>query len=564
MKSLSAPARVIALAAFGLATGCAPAGPGQDGQQGPAISTRVTYQEQYRPQYHFTPASNWMNDPNGMVYHDGEYHLFYQYNPFGDRWGHMSWGHAVSPDLLHWEHLPVAIPESEGVMAFSGSAVVDWNNTSGFGTADEPPLVAIYTGHTGERQSQYLAYSTDRGRTWTVYDGNPVLDIGLKDFRDPKVFWHDEQERWVMVVALPDQYRVSFYASPDLKEWTHLSDFGPAAAVGGIWECPDLFQLPVDGDPDNTRWVLIVNLNPGSMAGGSGTQYFIGDFDGTHFTAEAPAAGTTSEGMAMEAALWADYGKDFYAAVSWSDIPEEDGRRIWLGWMSNWQYANDIPTSPWRSAQSIPRTLELRTTPEGLRMVQRPVEELQTLRGEIRRIGSRSLPEGSQPLASEGIAGSALEIIAEFEVANLAHAAVVRSTEANGRIASIDSAAAERAPGRIIGGVEQLGEVARVGQLLPAFHSEQARSGAGDERRVACAADLRQALHHLDVGRDAHPLHHPHPFRIEEAELRGRDAAAVHQRRIAGDADEPSPRTRADERTEPAFAEVVGQRIAAG
>lgn len=435
----------LAGAAFCLAAACAPASSGddnvalEDGEQ-----VEVTYQERYRPQYHFTPAVNWMNDPNGMVYYDGEYHLFYQYNPFGDRWGHMSWGHAVSPDLVHWEHLPVAIPEADGVMAFSGSAVVDWNNTSGFGEGGEPPLVAIYTAHQSGNQSQYIAYSTDRGRTFTVYDGNPVLDIGLADFRDPKVFWHEEQERWVMVIALPDQYKVSFYASPDLKEWTHLSDFGPAAAVGGIWECPDIFELPVDGDPNNTRWVLIVNLNPGSIAGGSGSQYFVGDFDGTHFTAEAPAAGSTAEGMPIEEALWADFGKDFYAAVSWSDVPASDGRRIWLGWMSNWQYANDIPTSPWRSAQSLPRALELRTTPEGIRLVQEPVEELQQLRGEPQRLGAREIPEGSMSLAGEGISGAAMEIIAEFELGDATEVGLkVRTGEGEETLIGIDAAAEE-------------------------------------------------------------------------------------------------------------------------
>lgn len=433
----------LAAAAFCLAGACAPASSGEDGStREDGAQAEVTYQELYRPQYHFTPAINWMNDPNGMVYYDGEYHLFYQYNPFGDRWGHMSWGHAVSPDLVHWEHLPVAIPEADGVMAFSGSAVVDWNNTSGFGENGEPPLVAIYTAHQSGNQSQYIAYSTDRGRTFTVYDGNPVLDIGLADFRDPKVFWHEEQERWVMVIALPDQYKVSFYASPDLKEWTHLSDFGPAAAVGGIWECPDLFELPVDGDPNNTRWVLIVNLNPGSIAGGSGSQYFVGDFDGTHFTAEAPAGGSTAQGMPIEDALWADYGKDFYAAVSWSDVPESDGRRIWLGWMSNWQYANDIPTSPWRSAQSLPRALELRTTPEGIRLVQRPVEELQQLRGEPQHLAAREITEGSHSLAAQGISGTALEIVAEFELGSASEVGLkVRTGDGEETLVGVDGAA---------------------------------------------------------------------------------------------------------------------------
>jgi len=381
-----------------------------------------TYSEEFRPQFHFTPAVNWMNDPNGLVFYQGEYHLFYQYNPFGDKWGHMSWGHAVSPDLVHWRHLPVAIPEAGPVMAFSGSAVVDWKNTSGFGRGGEPPLVAVYTGHRTDRpnQSQYIAYSTDRGRTWARYAGNPVIDVGAADFRDPKVFWYEPQQKWVMVLALPNEHQVRLYGSPDLKRWTKLSEFGPAGGVGGVWECPDLFPLPVDDDPQKTRWVLVVNLNPGGVAGGSGTQYFVGDFDGTRFTAEAsgamPAGGADSARRAAGSALWADYGKDFYAAVSWSDVPKADGRRIWVGWMNNWQYGVEIPTGPWRSAQSVPRTVALKTTQGGIRMVQQPVAELQRLRGQVRHVGPRAIPPGTVSLAPEGIAGKALEIIAEFEV----------------------------------------------------------------------------------------------------------------------------------------------------
>jgi fructan beta-fructosidase len=405
--------RCLAVLTLACAAGCAP---GQFRPGAAADAAPNGYRERYRPQYHFTPAANWMNDPNGLVYYDGEYHLFFQYNPFGEKWGHMSWGHAVSRDLVRWEHLPVAIPEANGVMAFSGSAVVDWKNTSGFGRDGKPPLVAIYTGHRETNQSQYIAYSTDRGRTWSVYDRNPVLDIGRKDFRDPKVFWDEPRQRWVMVLALPDQHKVSFYASPNLKQWKHLSDFGPAGAVDGIWECPDLFELPVDGDTKNTRWVLIVSLNPGAIAGGSGMQYFVGHFDGTRFTAEAPVPGDTKSGMPLRSVLWADYGKDFYAAVSWSDVPREDGRRLWLGWMNNWAYSQDIPTSPWRSAQSLPRTLALRRTSQGVRLLQQPVIELEQLRGPRRTLGAQPIGEGVTSLAAQGIAGTALEIVAEFEV----------------------------------------------------------------------------------------------------------------------------------------------------
>jgi levanase len=260
----------------------ADSGAGAERSQGPA------FQEPFRPQYHFTPAENWMNDPNGLVWHKGEYHLFYQYNPLGTTWGNMSWGHAVSRDLLHWEELDVAIPATDDEHIFSGSAVVDDQNTSGFGTSEDPPMVAIYTSaypNTGI-QAQSLAYSTDRGRTWTKYEGNPVIDIGSNDFRDPKVFWYEEGEYWVMAVTLSVERKVQFYRSDDLKSWDHLSDFGPANAVDGIWEVPDLFELPVDGDPDNTKWVLVVNMNPGSIAGGSGAQYFVGHFDGVEFEAD--------------------------------------------------------------------------------------------------------------------------------------------------------------------------------------------------------------------------------------------------------------------------------------
>ncbi len=337
-------------------------------QRANAARTSAPRTEPYRPQYHFTPDRNWMNDPNGMVYYDGEWHLFYQYNPFGEKWGHMSWGHSVSRDLVRWETLPLALPESDGIMIFSGSAVVDWKNTSGFGVGGKPPMVAIYTGHREGRQDQRIAYSTDRGRTWTKYAGNPVLDLQKADFRDPKVFWHAASSRWIMTVALSTEKKLRFYASTNLKAWTMVGEFGPAGATDGLWECPDLFELPIEGG--GSKWVLIVNINPGGPAGGSGSQYFTGSFDGKTFKADADVKGTR----------WADYGADFYAGVSWGDIPAADGRRVWLGWMSNWQYAGDVPTTPWRSEMSVPRTLSLRKTPNGLRLIQQPVQELNALR----------------------------------------------------------------------------------------------------------------------------------------------------------------------------------------
>ncbi|KAA6452135.1 glycoside hydrolase family 32 protein [Bacillus swezeyi] len=363
------------------------------------------YNEEHRPAYHFTPEANWMNDPNGMVYYAGEYHLFYQYHPYGLQWGPMHWGHAVSKDLVRWEHLPVALsPDDKGTI-FSGSAVVDWNNTSGFQTGKEKPLVAIYTQDREGVQAQSIAYSNDKGRTWTKYSGNPVIpNQGKKDFRDPKVFWHEETKKWVMVIAAGD--RILIYTSSNLKEWTYASEFGQGhGSHEGVWECPDLFELSVDGNPNQKKWVLQVSVGNGAVSGGSGMQYFIGDFDGTAFKNENPP----------EQVLWTDYGKDFYAAVTWSDIPSSDGRRLWLGWMSNWQYANDVPTSPWRSAMSIPRELKLKALSKGYRVIQSPITELQSIRGASRGWKNNIISPASSDLLP-GQSGDAYEINAEFQV----------------------------------------------------------------------------------------------------------------------------------------------------
>ncbi len=274
----------------------------------PEAHAATNYQEPFRPQFHFTPAQNWMNDPNGLVYYKGEYHLFFQHNPFGDTWGHMSWGHAVSRDLVHWKQLPVAIPEQGDEMIFSGSAVVDKDNTSGFGTRGNPAMVAIYTSAYPDDQKQSLAYSTDRGRTWTKYAGNPVLDDADREFRDPKVFWYAPQRKWIMAVSMAVQRKIRFYSSPNLKQWTLMSDFGPANATGGVWECPDLFPLALDGNPRKTKWVLVVNLNPGGIAGGSAAQYFVGDFDGSRFTADNAGAYTPPAGDVFADFEGSDYG----------------------------------------------------------------------------------------------------------------------------------------------------------------------------------------------------------------------------------------------------------------
>ncbi|MCY9033175.1 GH32 C-terminal domain-containing protein [Bacillus inaquosorum] len=363
------------------------------------------YDEDYRPQYHFTPEANWMNDPNGMVYYAGEYHLFYQYHPYGMQWGPMHWGHAVSKDLVTWKHLPVALYPDEKGTIFSGSAVVDRNNTSGFQTGEEKPLVAIYTQDREGHQVQSIAYSNDKGRTWTKYAGNPVIpNPGKKDFRDPKVFWYEKEKKWVMLLAAGD--RILIYTSKNLKQWTYASEFGQGqGSHGGVWECPDLFELPVDGNPNQKKWVMQVSVGNGAVSGGSGMQYFVGDFDGTHFKNENPS----------DKVLWTDYGKDFYAAVSWSDIPSSDGRRLWLGWMSNWQYANDVPTSPWRSAASIPRELKLKTLTWGVRVVQTPVKELQTIRGTSKKWKNQTISPASQNVLA-GLSGDAYELHAEFQV----------------------------------------------------------------------------------------------------------------------------------------------------
>jgi fructan beta-fructosidase len=370
--------------------------------------TTELYNETYRPQFHFTPARNWMNDPNGPIYYEGEYHLFYQYNPFGIEWGHMSWGHAVSRDLVHWQHLPLALSEENGVMIFSGSTVVDWHNSSGFcrgtGTEAASCLVAIYTGHSDKLQTQNIAYSNDKGRTWTKYSQNPVIDLHLSSFRDPKVFWHEGTHKWVMVTVLASQHQVRFFGSTDLKRWTALGDFGPAGATGGAWECPDMFPLPLDGDASQTRWVLSINLNPGGVAGGSGNQYFVGFFDGATFSSEVSA----------ERILWADYGADFYASTSFSDIAKSDGRRIWLGWLNNWKYAARVPTEPWRGAQSIPRELKLKRFADGIRLVQEPVAELQALRQDHTSVDNRSIEAANSLLKSKGVRGETLEIVVEI------------------------------------------------------------------------------------------------------------------------------------------------------
>ncbi len=321
------------------------------------------YTETFRPQFHFSPSSNWCNDPNGLVYNNGLYHLFYQHNPFGNQWGHMTWAHASSKDLLHWKHLPIAIPEENGIMIFSGTCVVDKKNTSGFGKDGKIPMVAVYTGHIENvSQTQNIAYSLNEGKTWTKYANNPILDLHKKDFRDPKIFWQQNKNYWVMAVMMPVEHIVQFYSSANLKDWTHLSDFGPIGDTSGVWECPDLTQVPVEGNPNKKKWLLQMSQNE-SM------QYFVGTFDGVSFTNE----NTTKE------ILRPDYGSDYYAAITYNQLPASHLPTA-IGWANNWNYANDIPTNPWKSAMAIPRTLSIKKVNGQWILLQKPIAGLDALR----------------------------------------------------------------------------------------------------------------------------------------------------------------------------------------
>ena len=531
--------------------------------------------EAWRPRYHFTPRRHWMNDPNGLVFHDGEYHLYYQHNPQGSQWGHISWGHAVSTDLVTWQELPVAIAATERVMAFSGSVVVDRANTGGFapqGSA-EPALVAFFTGFdpVTKIQSQHLAVSLDRGRSYTPYAGNPIIDIQSTEFRDPKVFWHAPTQRWVMLVVAALRQEMWLYTSANLKDWTRASTFGPAgSAANNIWEVPDLVELPIraeDGRVTGTRWVLFISVNHGALWGGSGVQYFVGDFDGTRFSAEAsgtvpaltapdgdliadfeggvlppgwqisgtafgagPVAGML-EGQAFvsghlgrglmnschggdastgtltsppftitrpflsfqiaggstpltrlelqvggtlvrqacgngstvlgwaswdvsaligrqavlravdeatgpgghllldhivmadaavqppplaDITLWADHGRDFYAPITFGNVP--DGRVLWLGWMSNWDYARLLPTEPWRGQQSGVRELDLVATPGGLRLRQRAVREVQALLEPVASVAMAAVPAAQAAGALTNAALASRQLMASLVV----------------------------------------------------------------------------------------------------------------------------------------------------
>lgn len=318
--------------------------------------------EQWRPAIHFSPKKNWTNDPNGLIYFKGYYHLFFQHNPKGNEWGNMSWGHARSKDLLHWEELPVAIPNGDEFI-FSGCVVWDKTHASGLGDPKKDLLVAIYTAdypHT--REEQHLAYSNDDGLTWTKYTGNPVLNINYKDFRDPNIIWHQETQQYVMVVAKPLEFKVNFYGSKDLIHWNFLSEFGNEGDVSMIWECPALHLLKVAGS-DQKKWVLSLS-SQGPYEKFVGMQYFVGNFDGKKFVNDHP----------VETKLYVDHGKDFYASIPFYDAPNQENS--WLGWMLSWQYAKEQPTFPWKGQMSLARKIDLVETNEGLRLKQRFIPDL--------------------------------------------------------------------------------------------------------------------------------------------------------------------------------------------
>ena len=339
--------------------------------------------EKYRPGFHFTPQKNWMNDPNGMFYLNGMFHLYFQHHPESNVWGPMHWGHATSEDLFHWKEHPIALyPDDLGTI-FSGSAVVDFQNTSGLGSVENPPIIALYTNHDAEAaeagsdrfQTQGLAYSLDEGFTWTKYKNNPVIENpGIRDFRDPKVFWMESQNKWILTLAAGQE--TQFYSSPNLIDWTFLSSFG--TGIGnheGVWECPDLIQLKVKGS-EETKWIHLVSINPGGPNGGSATQYFVGDFDGTHFTLDPDF----KLDLEQDHHFWTDFGKDNYAGVTFSNWKNEEGNPLFLGWMSNWQYATKVPTEKWRSSMTLARTLELFKTKSSFRLRSLPLIDHEKVR----------------------------------------------------------------------------------------------------------------------------------------------------------------------------------------
>lgn len=403
--------------------------------------------EKYRPAFHHTPRYGWMNDPNGMFYKDGRWHLYYQYNPYGSKWQNMTWGHSVSDDLVNWEHLPEAIRPNGLGSVFSGSCAVDHDNTAGFGS---DAVIALYTS-AGTSQMQSLASSTDDGLTFNIYPSNPVLTLE-SEARDPKVFWNDSTKEWNMILAHALDHEMLIFSSPDMKSWTLQSSFGKGlGAQGGVWECPDLFALPVAGT-DEKKWVLLCNINPDGPFGGSGTQYFVGDFDGKTFKADTDAAGNVST-------KWLDYGKDHYATVTWSDAP--DGRRVALGWMSNWQYAADVPTMQFRSANTLPREMGLFRAPDGeVYASSAPSPELEALRGKLAaKVKKTTVGRKARSFALPSENGGICEILMDIEASKAKTVNIVFSNSQGEKVVmQYDPAAATLSFDRTQSGITDFSE----------------------------------------------------------------------------------------------------------
>lgn len=385
---------------------------------------QVTYSEEelYRPNFHFTPKKAWMNDPNGMFYKNGYYHLYFQHYPDGNTWGPMHWGHAISTDMVTWKEMPIAIYPDEKGYIFSGSAVVDVNNNSGFSKNGIEPIIAMFTYHDmeGEKagktnyQSQAIAYSLDEGQTFTKYSKNPVIkNPGIKDFRDPKMVWDSIHKKWLMVLAAGQ--KIMFYSSSNLKDWKLESDFGEGiGAHGGVWECPDFFPMVVKGT-DEVKWVLLVSINPGGPNGGSATQYFVGDFDGNQFRIDNSFENDLNN--SEHKSIWIDYGRDNYAGVTWSNIPDSNGRKLFMGWISNWEYANVVPTETWRSAMTVARQIELQKVNASYRLLFQPVRELTNYRSTKFKKESIAIKGDTKIIDSKAIDLSSTEI--NFKISNL-------------------------------------------------------------------------------------------------------------------------------------------------
>jgi len=386
------------------------------------LDTVYSEEELYRPNFHFTPKKSWMNDPNGMFYYNGYYHLYFQHYPDGNTWGPMHWGHAISTDMVTWKEMPIALYPDEKGYIFSGSAVVDVNNSSGFGKDGIQPIVAMFTYHdmVGEKagkidiQSQAIAYSLDEGQTFTKFSENPVIkNPGIRDFRDPKIVWDSIGEKWLMVLAAGQ--KIMFYSSSNLKDWSLESDFGDGiGAHGGVWECPDFFPMVVQGT-DEIKWVLLVSINPGGPNGGSATQYFVGDFNGKEFKIDPSFERDLNS--SEHKSIWIDYGRDNYAGVTWANIPDTDGRKLFMGWMSNWHYAQEVPTETWRSAMTVAREVELQRMDASYRLLFQPVKELTNYRSTKFKKDSIVINEETKIIDSKAIDLASTEI--NFKISDL-------------------------------------------------------------------------------------------------------------------------------------------------